>query len=263
MTDEPKANENPVKETQDAPMPGADQKTGEVKDPKVDAPKEVTTQEEGLPDTASERTKHEFDKLQKQLRDERSRREYLEQTFQSMQTKQPETLQPLVDENGYLVPEAVSQRDKIMMEAQERAKRAEGAISSYMEHAEKLEAYKAHPEADPDSKGFDPEMKKDAAAYILSSMVNPQEYGGRQLGLKEAYDYIKTRRGQTVESAKTEGAKEAIEKLSPKEQAALDVGGNANRRSELNSNIDDLRRQTRKGNMDAVVERLKHIPSEG
>ena len=248
----------PVNETQEPAMPTGEQQIVEPA---------ASTQEvqDGLPENASDRTRHEFDKLQSQLREERSRRETVEAAFRSMQPKeQPaQGLAPIVDpDTGYINDSAVAERDRLTQEALSRAQKAEEAVQSYMQDQENRVAYQAHPESDPSSKQFDPELKKRAAAILLHSMVNPQEYSGKQLSLKEAYDYLKGSTSSAVEVARKQGAQEAIEQLSPKEQAALEATGAPSRREDVVSSLDTLRFQTRKGNQDAIVARMKALKSQ-
>ena len=256
MTDDPQAQpqstEAPVKETPEAPMPSVEQKTPE--------PQEV---KEGLPEDASERTRHEFEKVQMQLREERQRREAIESAFRAMQPKQPEVVpEPLYDPTtGILNEQVLTDVQKRTYEAEQRALHAEQAVQGYMQEVEAREAYAAHPEANPNAKEFDPELKKRASAILLHSMVNPNEYSGKQLSLKESYDYLKTSQGDEVVKAKQEAAKEAIEQLTPKEQASLEAVGSPARRTE-GVNLDELRYRSRKGDKEAIIERMRRISKQ-
>lgn len=252
--DTPQAEQTPVTETQDAPMPSAEQQTTEVV---------VETKQDGLPENASDRTKHEFEKLRSDLREERQRRETVEAAFRSMQPKQPaQGLAPIVDpDTGYLNESALAERDKMLIEAQQRATKAEQAVQKYYQDVEAREAYQAHPYADPNAKEFDPKLKQLASAIILRSMVAPEEFEGKQLSLKEAYDFLKTDTASAVAEAKKEGAQQAIEQLTPKEQAALEATGGPQRR-EVSGDLETLRFQTRRGNQDAIVARMRALKTQ-
>ena len=269
MTDDPKADINAVNDTQQSAMPTDDQKTTGTEVSGEAAQGEETSQtadEPVLPEGVKERTAREFDKLQSQLREERAKREYLETVWSSMKPKEEpkaEVMPPIYDsQTGLLNEQALTDLQRQSLEAQQRAARAESTIQSYMEEKEKLETYSVHPELNPDGKSFNKDLHVATRRILLDSMVNPQDYG-KQLSFKEAGDLAKKVSQPAVEAAKAEGAKEALEQLTPKEQAALEATGSPNRRNELSSNIDDLRYKTRKGDKDAIVERLRNIPVAG
>lgn len=229
---------------------------------KQEAPEEETPKE-GLVEDASDRTRHEFEKVQGQLREERQRRETLENAFKAMQPQQPEVVpEPLYDPStGILNEEVLTDVQRRAYEAEKRALAAEKSIQGYMQEVEARDAYAAYPEANPNAKEFNPELKKRASAILLHSMVNPQEYDGKQLSLKEAYDYIKSSQGSDVEKVKAEAAKEAVEKLTPKEQASLEAVGSPARRS-VGEDLEELRYRTRKGDNLAIIERVRRITKQ-
>ena len=132
-------NEQPESKTQESPMPSDEQK--------IDQPSEVDTTsqeteevgstesgEDTLPDNTSDRTRDQFDKLRNQLREERSRREYLEGVYQSMQTQKQEQVpeQPIYDpETGLLNEQALTDIQKRALAAEQRAERAEQSVKQY------------------------------------------------------------------------------------------------------------------------------------
>lgn len=251
--DTQQAVQEPVNETQVAPTPSAEQQTPEVVD---------ETKQDGLPEGASERTATRFEELTGQLREERQRREALEGAFKAMQPKEAAP-EPIYDPNtGYVNEQVLTDIQRRSIEAEQRATKAEQAVQSYLQEQENRRAYEVHPESNPDSKQFDKELKKRAAAIILHSMVNPQDYDGKQLSLKEAYDYLKGTQNSAVESAKRQGAQQAIEQLTPKEQAALEATGTSAGRSNIAQNLDTLRQQTRRGSLDAIVQRLQGLKTQ-
>ena len=261
MADEPQANINPETPTQETPMPSVEQKTPteEVHETTSQETTGQETETEGLPESAKERTRKEFEKLQDKYKDERSKRLYYEGVFNSLKTKPQEQPAPIYDpETGLLNEGALTQVQKEAREAKERATKAEEALYNYLDFQEKQETFKDFPELNPDAKGFDKELHKATRAVLQDSMLNPDDYDGKQLTFKEAAALAKSRSSAETEKAKKEGAQEALEKLTPKEQASLEAMGAPARRTTLdNSNIEDLRRRTRKGDMDALVERLE------
>ena len=68
---------------------------------------------------------------------------------------------------------------------------------------------------------------------------------------------------EAAEEAEKKGAKKAVEDLTPKEQASLEATGRSDQRSETVSSLEDLRQRSRRGDLEAVVERLKNIPPVG
>jgi hypothetical protein len=251
--DNTQAVQEPVSETQVAPTPSAEQKTPEVVE---------QTKQDGLPEDASDRTKSRFEELTSQLKEERQRREAVESAFKALQPKEvaPE---PIYDPNtGYVNENALTDIQRRVIEAEKRAANAEQGIQSYLLDQENRRAYEAHPELNPEAKQFDKELHKKARALILDSMMNPKDYEGRQFSLKDAGDYLKGSTTSAVENARKEGAQQAIEQLTPKEQAALEATGTPARRSEVGQNLDTLRQQTRRGNQDAIVARLQALKSQ-
>ena len=255
----------PENETQDVATPTTEQQTTP----------EVTTQGDGLPDEASERTKTRFDELTNQLREERQRREALEGAFKTLQPKQSDQVQPFElspiynPDTGYLNEDALAQRDRLLLEArqqqqeiaqqlsQERAQRA-----SELQEREAMEAYSAHPELNPDAKTFDKNLHAVTSSLMLRSMVHPEEFGNKQLSFKDAGDQAKSMIRQIADGARTEGAKQAMEQLTPKEQATLEATGTPARRGDIATNLDTLRFQTRRGNQDAIVQRLQGLKTQ-
>ena len=92
-------------------------------------------------------------------------------------------------------------------------------------------------------------------------MLNPNDYNGKQLSFKEAAELAKKMSGVSVEAIKKEAIKETLEQLTPKEQASLEATGSSTRRTQVTGSVDELRQRTRKGDLDAIVERLKRAGS--
>ena len=278
MVDDQQAKPTLEKETQASTMPIDEQKT--APEAKVDQPpkesledKDTTTVTEGVPESASERTKREFEKLRQKLREEREARQQIEQAYRTvMPKKQPVTekpmeLSPLVDpQTGLLNEEALAQRDKLLLEAQERAKSAEKTAKQAIEdsqqrllQSEEKEMFAEFPHLDPQSDKFDKKLHRLTRSIKLDSMLNPDDYEGKQLSGVEAARLAKEQL-KDLKSVKAEGAQEAIDQLTPKEQAALEATGTPARRQQTIS-LDDLRRRSRKGDWQAIMERLKSSQS--
>lgn len=276
MADDIQGQTDPVKATQDSAMPTEEQKTPTLEE--VDsgaAPQEVsptTEATEGLPDDASERTKKEFEKLRDELRTERSRRIETERMFgqttpatpQQFIPNQQQVTQVYDPQTGLLNEQALTDIQLKAMQAEQRATKAEQAIANFQIEQQTREAYVAHPELNPSNKDFDKDLNNRVRAFALDSMIHPEDYGNKQLTFKEAADFAKqTLSPKVVEQAKKEAAQEAIEQLTPKEQASLEAVGSPDRRQQVEQPLDQLRYRSRKGDLDAIVERLKGIPVVG
>ena len=257
---------------QDAPMPSADQFPTTSAPAQEVAPQEVTSRDQGessLPDEASERTRQNFERMrekastfEQELKAERGRREYLESVFNSInQPKQVEAPTPIYDpETGLLNEKVLTDVQRRTTEAEQRAQRAEAAVQGYLRQQEESEAFTAHPELKPDSKDFNKTLHNLTRSILTDSLLNPHEYNGKQLSFKEAADLAKNVSKPVIEQARQDGAKQALEQLTPKEQAALEATGTPTRRAEVNSNLADLQRGTRKGDDGSILERLKGVP---
>lgn len=250
--------DQPVAEPQVSPMPSEEEKAAEVPTEKVEQPKE------GLPEDAKERTKREFDKLQTNLREERARREYYEQLFQQMQLQedQPKFVDPITglpDEN------ALANLSKQSQQAIQRAEQAEKKVLEYQREQENKAVFAVHPELNPNDKAFNRELHNLTRSFLTDSMLNPDDYGGKELSFLDAAEQAKKRLGINLEEAKKLGAEEAIEQLTPKEQASLDAVGSPSRRSQVD-NLDELRLRSRGESEEAKlarIERFKRIMGQG
>jgi len=237
-------------EQQDAPMPSAEPTEAPSEEAKVD----------GLPESASDRTKHEFEKLRNDLREERTRREMLESNFRAQQPKEAAP-EPIYDpDTGYVDANVLTETQRRALEAEKRATSTAEEVKQLRSELEARDAYTSHPELNPNDKSFNKELHVAARRVILDSMLNPDDYGGKQLSLKEAGDLLKQPTNtEAVEEARKEGAQEAIEQLTPKEQATLVATGTPARRSDLGQSHDTLVERSRKGDLDAIAERMNRI----
>jgi len=273
MTIDDRAQENVESQTQPEPMPSSEQKTVEEQ-PSVEAPQGVAEQttETQLPDSAKERTKAEFEKLQDKLREERTRREYLETVFNSMQSKPKEQKpeenpEPMYDpQTGLLNERYLTEVDRRAREAEERARRAEESIKGYeqqkvrdYDEIQRRDAFTAYPQLNPKEKNFDRELHVATRRVLLDSMANPDDYGGKEISFKEAADIASKSLPKALQTAKDEGARDAIENLTPKEQAALEATGTYGRRNQLSDDFETLRDKSRRNDVDAIAERLRRI----
>ena len=275
--DSPQADMKPVTATPVAPTPSADQKTPTIGTTEPGAaplaPGETPqpTQEEGLPEGVSERTRQRIEKLTNELRLEREMRlkntSFFGQTPPAMKAEP----MPLYDPTtGLLNEQAFNDVQRKAYEAEDRARRAEETLQrmeqvrvSDEDERQRREAVTIYPELDSsDPKKFDRNFHVATRRVLQDSILNPEDYGlkGKSLTYKEAADIAKGTSQKVLDQAKQEGAVQAMEQLSPKEQAALEATGTPGRREGLTPALPDLQYRTRKGDEQAIMERLKAVP---
>lgn len=223
-----------------------------------------------LPGEASDRTKERFETLTRELREERQRREALEGAFNTLKPKESKTEaeQPIYDpDTGLLNEQALTNVQLRAQQAEKTAQEAKTELQSLKEERMKAtqeredqEAYVAHPELNPKNEKFNKDLRDMTASLMLQSMVHPEQFGDKQLSHKEAGDRAKDLVAKISGNVKEEAAKEAIEQLSPKEQAALEATGSTNRGGL--TDLESLQRRTRKGDPDAIAERLTRMKAQ-
>ena len=247
-----------------------------------------------LPVEASDRTKEQFDKLVESnarlaeanaaMQQEALKRSEANQQFAPLQT--PPAPAPQVAPVEQINPADFVTVDPIsgeryvdeaklkekMDEVTDRATKAEQAVNNYIQTSEQREverqekeAYVIYPELDQSTEKFDANLHKQTRALIYDSLINPQDYNGRPLTLKEAADVIKQQVGQgaaPVAAAPTqtpEEAQAAQGAQDAKEQAALAASG---QQPEIRQNqqgeelLKRLSKATRLGDDEALAIRL-------
>lgn len=259
---------------QQAPMPSADkqeapkqEQVGFSEQASPTGESKPEQQAQALPEGVKERTSEQFEKLKTQMAAERERRLKLENALREQQVaptqakqdpKNPEWYNPETQEVD------VGALNTHMSQLEQRALRAEQAaqgVATQNTAAQEREAYAAHPELDPGSDKFNEDFHSVVRGYLTDAML-----GGKQVSFKEAADKIRSiglgKLDQKVEEAKEAGAKQAMENLTPKEEATLAATGRPDRRTELGDQS-DLELKTREGNQDAIVARLSKLPPVG
>lgn len=251
-------------------MPASEKPSGSDNEGKevVSEREEAKSQEgqgQGLPENATDRTKEQFDKLTNSNKQLKAQLDKLQADIAS----QP----PVV---GYNVPQPKAEEfvnpatgevdiDKLnqgLAEANRQARQARSEVQRVREEAQEKEAYATYPQLKPETKGFDKELYRQTRAMLLDSMINPQDYEGEALTMKEAADKATGASQTTVNKAKAEGAEAAIGQLTPKEQASLEATGRSDRRRSV-GDLASLQRRTRLGDLDAVVARMSNLKQKG
>lgn len=255
MPEEIKAQSTP-EGTQVSPMPSVEQ----TESPKVASEEVVAETPVAEPSKAqedfelpnskevSQRTREQFNKLREQLSYYKNQAGGLPQ--QAAQT-------PLYDlETGLINPYGLDNLDKRAQFAEERARSAEEKLNRYLDSIQEREAYAEYPELDPSSRAFSSDLHKAVRGYITDSMVNPMDYGGREITMLEAAKLLTGLGSKRLENVKKEAAKEVLKELTPKEEASLEARGRSDRAP---VDEDDMRERSRSGDKLAVIQRLKML----
>lgn len=84
-----------------------------------------------------------------------------------------------------------------MADIYQKASRAEQVVQNYVQTSERREldrqtreAFGVYPQLNPQGEGFDARFSQQTRAIVYDSLINPQDYGGRGLGFREAADFI-------------------------------------------------------------------------
>jgi len=242
-------------------LSGPENEEKEVVPEKKEEAKSLEGQGQGLPEGTTDRTKEQFEKLtasNKQLKAQ------LDKLQAEIATQSPSV--------GYNVPQPkaaefvdpatgevdIDKLNKGLAEAVSQAQQARQEVRRMKEEAQEKEAYSTYPQLKPNAKGFDKELYQKTRALLLDSMINPQDYGGRTLTMKEAADKASGVSQTIVNKAKAEGAEDAIGQLTPKEQASLEATGRSDRRKSV-GDLAGLQKRTRLGDLDAIVARMSNL----
>lgn len=247
-------------ESQETPMPSVEQE---------DSTENSSEVEEELPESISERTRLEFEKLKEsnrrlkeQLEERGKQSAYGQSVYDGVygQSPQPEpvvqgsnypgmsqqelaqTAVNFTDENGYLDVQAF---EGFLKRIDERASKAEAVALKAQRDAEARQVAEAHlkyPWLDPKNPKFDPNGFELVRDRLVRNMAD-----GRQMPLTDVAESIL--KVYKPASASTEDQKQAKAQVST-------VGGQTQKRSD-EGRLDDLRTRTRQGDMTALRERIK------
>jgi len=248
MADQPQAKKTAEKAPQPEAKPTSEQKTPEpVKTAeapaKVAKPVEAEKERE-LPEDAKERTKEQFDKIKSNYRKER---EKPIDDWYNQETGQ-------VDVNKLKAREA--RRDAELNQLRQQVQ----GVSAQTQAQQEKELYVSYPELNPSGDQFDETFHKAVRGSLTTAYLD-----GENPNPKDVADAIMGIASKQTKQAEKEGAKKALEQLSPKEQAALEATGRSDRRLP-ERNLGSLQQATRKGGdrgINAIVERMKGIPPVG
>lgn len=272
--------------------------------PVVEPTQPVAPVSQVLPEDTRVRTQEQFEKLtesNKRLYDtveamrlELDRRGQATQTFKPIQQAQPMPVaqQPVIREEDFVDTDPVTgeqfiNRDRLnsaIKQANERATRAEQAVTNYIQTNEQREidrqnkeAFAVHPELNPKDPKFDAQFSDFTRAVIYDSMINEYRYGGKPLSFREAGDLVKSRTvGNQPATVNPVTTPAPVQNIAPqgatqeaKEQGSLGVAGSGQAReaqAEGQYTLDQLRAVTRAGGPEsdmAIATRLQNIEHKG
>ena len=234
------------------------------------------------PEQMKDRTRENFEKLldsNQRLYEQNEilRQEIHQRLGQAAPQAQPQPAQPQAQPQSewdfYEVDpktgETYINRDRLnrtMKDIQERARRAEVTVQSYVKTAEEREierqnqeTYASYPELNPKGEKFDKQFHLQVQGLLYSSFIGPDQFGGKPLTFKEAASLV--RGGQPAQPqgepapAPQPGAGEAL-----KEAGAAQVSSQPQNPSAPTDDAEliALRFATRMGNDRALAERLIH-----
>jgi len=248
MSEENKAEQTP-ESTQVEPMPSSEQtQEAEVKTEEVvqEPAKEQAVTEQPRTEADLELSREVSNRTREQLN-----------YYKNQNTANEQKLKSLYDEDtGLINKDGLNSLSQTAYSAEQRARAAEDKLNRYLDSLQEREAYQEFPELDPNNAGFDRDLHKAVRGYITDSMVNPMDYGGKELTMAEAARLITNIANKKAKKVEKQVAKEVVSKLTPKEEASLEAKGKSDRAP---IDMDNIRERSRKGDRLATIERLKRL----
>lgn len=235
-----------VEETPQEPMPSSEQ-TVESQTEEVETSPQETAE---LPEGVKDRTTEQFNKLKRELAEEREKRTRLERAYTPPQPTIPEWYDP---NTGVVDPNRLQQREQMLLNELNTLKQQVSGYTKQSEAQQEKEAYTAYPELKQDEQFHEEVIRKMATEFAL----------GRNPTMKEAADAVMGFAKKLATKSEKEGARKALEQLAPKEQASLEATGRSDRRTP-SQDLAQLSRQSRYGGDSgtaAILARLSRVPS--
>lgn len=215
------------------------------------------------------------------LRQEMQKRTASQQQFQPIQQAADNTPRPSdFIEKDPVTGEKYINESKLqaaIKQSDDRARKAEETVTSYIQNAEQREierqnkeTFVSYPELNPNDKSFDLKFHQQVRGLLYDSMVNSQDYGGRPLNFKDAADFIRGNKTDVVTSEVVEPTPAQKAGQAAKEQAsqAAVPQPSAVQTEHISSEeeANRLRQNTRLGDDLALAQRLantEHIVKQG
>ena len=264
MADQPQADTSAVKDSPQEPMPSSEQNVPETQPAEASPQGDSQAQrveEPTLPEGVPERTSEQFNKLKRQLAEEKEKRlsyervmsKYTPPQVQAPPSQTPEWYNPETQE---VQVSALDNKFRTLEQQLQSANRTIQGFVSQEDERQAKETYQDHPDLDPNGAKFNEEFHKAVVGYLATAYAE-----GKNPSMKQAADAIKSIGSSGIKKAEEAGAKKALESLTPKEQASLEATGRSDNRPVVS--MDDLQDRSRKGDIGAIMERLKNISTVG
>ena len=230
--------------------------------PTEEKPTEET--EPQLPDGVKERTAEEFEKLKEANRQLKAQLEQSTPPAQSvLESLRPQDNFPnlnaaqaqqvaeqIFDEQGYVDPNLLNQKlaqaELVAKQAIETARQAQQQLRNFEETQMTQQVYQKYPQLNPNGESFDPHFYSRVRNELIGQMMTGKE------DLMAAADTVTQVFNQTSQAKVAEQ-----EARNLKQQASSNIGTSQGASAPVDH--DYLVEQTRKGNAEALAERLKRI----
>lgn len=264
MSDTARQNEADIEQL--SPLPEENQ----INEEALEINDDPQSQSDELPDGVSERTREQFEKLKesnKRLKaqleaNQQPKKTIVDDLFpQNKPAQQYHNLSPqqvqqatsnFVDAEGYLDAEALNSElvrlNKIAQEAQMAAVAARQEIERSQQDEEMRKAHTLYPQLDPESPEFNQDFYDMTKKHVVGQMYE-QGRGSLLIAAQAVAKLMKV----TESKVKAEQSRE--NNVQRREQLATD--GSSAKRPSGNINLDELRRRSIAGDMDAISARLK------
>lgn len=222
------------------------------------------TEEESLPDGVKDRTQEQFEKLteaNKRLKEENESLKGSKPTQSVLESLRPsdnfpnvsdaqakQVAEQVFDEQGFVDPNLLNQKlaqaEQTARQAIDAAQQAQKQLRTFEETQTTQQVYSKYPQLDPNGGEFDPQFYNRVKNELIGQMMQGKE------NLMEAAKSVDMAFSQT--SKKQE---EDTEARNLKQQASSTIGASQGASAPIDQ--DYLVEETRKGNPDALAERLR------
>lgn len=229
--------------------------------PTEEKPTEET--EPQLPDGVNERTAEQFEKLKKHNQElkeqlEKASAKPTQSVLESLrpadnypnisQAQANEIAEQVFDDQGFVDPNLLNQKlakaEETAKQAIEAAKQAQQQLRNFEETQQTQQVYSKYPQLDPNSQSFDPQFYSRVRNELIGQMMSGKE------NLMEAADVVTQAFSAPIQKQAQEQEDQTL-----KQQASSNLGTSQGASSPVDH--DWLVEETRRGNQDALAERLR------
>lgn len=262
MADDTQRQDTAEEQAQQPPMPSGDEQKGQEEDSSQQPAQETGDSVEapagdsenlGLPDDSSDRTREQFEKLKQQLREAKAA------AYRTQQEPKTQPVEKLYDETTGLV------NIKALEDLQQRTINAEKELQNMKASSEKTardnetrDLFSAYPELKNPKTKEAKELFDESERIWMHSQAYPEKYGGMPLSQKQAADIAKTKMGGSKQPVK-----EDAQAAEAKEQASAGATGRPTQGVQESAQSEEVLEQqrlgTRVGDRASMVARMRAI----